>query len=171
MESSKIRELLNRYWQAETSLEEESQLREYFSRPDLPEEWRETASLFRYLRNNKKKELEDASFSDHVIAKVQANRKGKTATLVYNSLRIAAGIGVLVLAVWFIRREVSEPVLANQELRDTYDDPRVAFQETKKALMIISKSFGAAESEARKINLFNEAQEEIRKNPEVSNDL
>lgn len=171
MESNKIRELLNRYWQAETSLEEESQLREYFSRPDVPEEWRETATLFKYLGLSKKKELNDASFSDHVVSRLNASRKGRVATLVYNSFRIAAGIAVLVLAVWFIRKEVNKSDVALNEPRDTYDDPRVAFQETKKALLIISKSFGEAESEARKINLFNEAQQEIRKDPKISNDL
>jgi hypothetical protein len=171
MESNKIRELLNRYWQAETSLEEEAQLREYFSRPDLPEEWHETASFFKYLSSSKKKELNDVSFNDRVVSKLEASKKGKMATLVYNSLRIAAGIAVLVLAVWLIHNQVKESTVATNEIEDTYDDPRVAYQETKKALMIISKSFGTAENEARKINLFNEAQQEIRKDPEVSTDL
>ena len=50
---------------------------------------------------------------------------------------------------------------------DTYDDPKLAFEETKKALMMISKSFGTAEEQAKKINMFNEAQEEIQKKKET----
>jgi hypothetical protein len=46
---------------------------------------------------------------------------------------------------------------------DTYSDPKLAFEETKKALMMISKSFGHVEEEAKKINLLNEAKEEIQK--------
>jgi hypothetical protein len=49
------------------------------------------------------------------------------------------------------------------EVVDTYSDPKLAFEETKKALLLISQSFGKAEKQARKINMFNEAQEEIKK--------
>ena len=80
-------------------------------------------------------------------------------------MRIAAGIAVLMVAVWFIKTEVRKST--PQEIVDTYDDPQLAFEETKKALMMISKGFGQAEQEAKKINLFNEAQEEIQKSPEV----
>ena len=52
------------------------------------------------------------------------------------------------------------------EVVDTYDDPKMAFEETKKALMMISKSFGTAEEQAKKINLFNKAQEEIQNKKE-----
>ena len=65
------------------------------------------------------------------------------------------------MAVWFIRNEAREST--PQEMVDTYDDPKLAFEETKKALMMISKSFGTAEEQAKKINMFNEAQEEIQK--------
>ena len=78
-----------------------------------------------------------------------------------NVMKIAAGIAVFMLATWFIRNEVREtdPSLNN----DTYQDPKQAFEETKKALLMVSRSFGQAEKEAQKINLFNEAQEKIQK--------
>ena len=47
MDSSRIEELLKKYWDCETSLEEEQQLREYFNQEKVPEKWRETAALFR----------------------------------------------------------------------------------------------------------------------------
>jgi hypothetical protein len=89
------------------------------------------------------------------------------ASLVFNAMRIAAGISVLVVAFWFVRNEVRQST--PQEIVDTYDDPKLAFEETKKALQMISKSFGTAETQAKKINLFNEAQEEIQKKPEQKN--
>ena len=77
-------------------------------------------------------------------------------------MRIAAGLLVVLLATWFIRDELRKT--APQEVVDTYDDPKLAFEETKKALLMISRSFGTAEQQAKKINLFNEAQEEIQRN-------
>lgn len=169
MDSNKIEELLSKYWNCETSIEEEEQLRAYFSGENIPEQFNEAATLFRYFSANKKKELSDVSFNKNVLTKVKAGGKGKTRSLTFNTLRIAAGISVLVVAFWFVRQEVRES--DPQEIEDTYNDPKLAFEETKKALRMISRSFGNAEEQARKINLFNEAQEEIQKDPEQKENL
>lgn len=161
MDSNKIDELLNKYWNCETSLEEEHQLQAYFREGNIPEQLKETSALFRYFGEHKKKTLTDVSFEGRVMKKIKAPKKGKMATLVYNTMRIAAGIVVLIVAVWLVRTEVRKST--PQEMVDTYNDPKLALEETKKALMMISKSFGTAEEQAKKINLFNEAQEDIRK--------
>jgi hypothetical protein len=161
MDSEKIDDLLNKYWNCETSLEEEEQLQAYFRNSSTPDQYKETATLFRYFHEQKMTSLTDASFDGSVLKKIQAPGKGAIRTLIFNSMRIAAGIVVLILAVWLVRLEVRKS--SPQQMTDTYDDPKIAFEETKKALMMISKSFGTAEEQAKKINLFNEAQEEIRK--------
>jgi hypothetical protein len=161
MDSNKINELLNKYWNCETSLEEEQYLRAYFREHEIPEQWKEAGILFRYFDENKKKSLIDPSFDGGIMGKIQTPKTGKVTKLFYNTMRIAAGIAVLIVAIWFVRTEVRKST--PQEVVDTYDDPKLAFEETKKALMMISKSFGRAEQETRKINLFNEAQEEIQK--------
>jgi hypothetical protein len=162
MDSNRINELLRKYWNCETSLEEEAELREYFKSANIPEEQRDTAPLFQYFEENKKKSLNDISFDGQVMEKIRTpNKQGQVARLVYNTMRIAAGLGVVLAATWFIRNEIRSSAPA--EVVDTYDDPKMAFEETKKALMMISKSFGTAEEQAKKINLFNEAQEEIQK--------
>ena len=153
-------DLLQKYWNCETSLEEEKQLREYFGGHDIPEQLKETASVFRYFEEAKKKSLNDVAFDGQVMGKVNP-RQGQIRRLVYNSMRIAAGLVVVIAATWFIRTEVRQTI--PQNIVDTYDDPELAFEETKKALLMISKGFGTAEKQTRKINLFNEAQEEIQR--------
>jgi hypothetical protein len=165
MDSKKIDELLNKYWNCETSLEEEQQLREYFRGQQIPEQWKETSALFRYFDEHKKKTLTDASFDDEVLKKVKSPKQGKVTRLFYNSVRIAAGVAVLLVATWFVRNEIRQTT--PQEVVDTYDDPKLAFEETKKALQMISKSFGNAEEKAKKINMFNEAQEQVQKKEET----
>ena len=163
MDSKKINELLSKYWNCETSLEEEAELREHFKTGNVPDELKETAPLFRYFEENKKKSLNDISFDRQVMQKIQGpvEQGQQIVRLVYNAMRIAAGLAVVIAATWFIRNEIRSTT--PQEVVDTYDDPKMAFEETKKALMMISKSFGTAEEEAKKINMFNEAQEEIQK--------
>ena len=161
MDSRKIDELLKKYWECETSLDEEQQLREHFEGNDIPEQHKEAAALFNYFSANKKKSMGEEAFSVNSLRASRNPDRGKALTLVYNTMRIAAGIAVLMVAVWFVRKEIhkSDPVA----MEDTYSDPKIAFEETKKALMMISKGFTKAEQETRKINLFNEAQENIQK--------
>ncbi len=162
MDFNNIEELLQKYWNCETTLEEEKLLHEYFRGSNIPEQAKETAALFHYFDANKKKSLNDLAFEDKVLQKVNTPKQGKLVKLFYNSMRIAAGLVVVILATWFIRDELRKTT--PQEIVDTYDDPKLAFEETKKALLMISKSFGTAEEQAKKINLFNEAQEEIQRN-------
>lgn len=160
MDSEKIDELLNKYWNCETSLEEEEQLRTHFRNTSVSGQQAEVAAMFRYFDQEKRKELTDHSF-DRSIKRKLRRPEARVRTLVLNSMRIAAGIVVLILAVWLVRMEVRKNTPAAME--DTYDDPRMAFEETKKALMMISRSFGTAQQQASKIDLFNQAQQEIVK--------
>lgn len=161
MDSEKIDELLKKYWNCETSLEEEQQLQTYFREKDFPEQLKDTAALFQYFDEHKKKAITDISFDSQLKKKLNPPAKGKIRTWAFNTMRIAAGIVVLMVAIWLVRMEVRKST--PQEMVDTYNDPTLAFEETKKALMMISKSFGTAEEQAKKINLFNEAQEEVQK--------
>ena len=164
MDSNRLQQLLSKYWSGDTTLEEEQQLREHFQQGEFPEELRETAAMFRYFDQTKKRTLNDVTFDRGLMEKVSGKKKeGKLRSLAFNSMRIAAGVVVVVAATWFIRKEIRQST--PQEIVDTYDDPKLAFEETKKALLMISKSFGTAEEQAKKINLFNEAQQEIKKTP------
>ena len=171
MDSKKIEELVKKYWDCETSLEEEQQLREYFRGNDMPEHMRETASLFRYF-DEQKSILVEPQFENRVVKKIKStkhNNGGRVISIVKNSLRIAAGIAVLLVSIYFVRQEIrtGNPVA----VEDTYDDPHQAFEETKRALMMISKGFGSAEQQAKKINVFNEAQEKIQAVPTKETEL
>lgn len=64
-----IQELLDRYWEGETSLEEERRLREFFAAESIPEQFRQEAAFFRALRAEMSVELP-------VKAPVQLPRRG-----------------------------------------------------------------------------------------------
>lgn len=159
MDSKRIDELLNKYWNCETSLEEEQLLKEYFNGQHIPEQFKEASPLFQYFLEQKKKSIGDLVFDERISVKPKTDRKVRSLRWVYNSMRIAAGVLVLMTAIWFVRSEIRKST--PQEIVDTYDDPQLAFEETKRALLMISKSFGTAEQQAKKINLFNEAQDQI----------
>jgi hypothetical protein len=165
MDLDNIDSLLQKYWNAETSLEEEQQLREFFAREPVPENLKETASLFRYFEQQKRLGVDDLAFDRELKKKLKPAGKVINLSMVQVA-RIAAGLFVVVAATFFIREEIKKayPEEPTAE-EDTYSDPKVAFEETKKALMMISKSFNKAQKEASKINVFNEATDKMHEKP------
>lgn len=161
MDSKQLEQLLEKYWNCETSLEEEKQLREYF-RGSVPENLKDTADLFRYYEAQQSHSVEGTDFDAVVRKKIkQQQPQGKSVSMVFNFARIAAGLLVVITATYFVRQEVRKAY--PPEIVDTYSDPKLALEETKKALMMISKGFNKAQREAGKIKVFNEAEEKLQK--------
>lgn len=161
MDSSQLADLLEKYWRCETSLEEEAQLRQYF-RDGVPESLRDTAAMFRYFEREQRKALAE-NFEPVVTKELRRRQGGKIINMISltNVGRIAAGVLVVVAATWFVRQEVrkSNP----QNTQDTFTDPQMAFEETKKALQIISNSFGKARKEASQIKMLNDAEKKVQR--------
>ena len=59
MDSKRIEKLLEKYWNAETSLEEEQELHQFFQSTDVPEKLKETAVLFRYFETERSRTLNE----------------------------------------------------------------------------------------------------------------
>jgi len=166
MDFKRIEQLLEKYWNAETSLEEETELHQFFQQADVPENLKETATLFRYFETEKARSLNE-NFDAAVTKQIKQRRRGKIVSMTnwFQIARVAAGIVVIVAAVYMIGHEVRKS--SPNEVTDTESDPKLAFEQTKKALLMISKNFGKAQQEASKINLLNEAEEKIQQKPEA----
>ena len=165
MDSKRIEQLLEKYWNAETSLEEEQELHQFFQGADVPENLRETASLFRYFESEKTRSLNE-NFDGAVTKQLKQRQGGKRVSMTnwFQVARVAAGVAVVVAAVYLIGHEVRKS--SPNEITDTESDPKLAFEQTKKALLMISKNFHKAQNEASKINLLNEAEDKIQQKPE-----
>lgn len=160
MDSKQIESLLEKYWNCNTSLEEEQSLRDYFRGP-VPESMNEVAQMFRYFESQRKQELNSPDFDSTITRKIkQSKPHSNVVRLAYFYGRIAAGLLVVVAATYFVRQEVRKAY--PPEIADTYSDPKLALEETKRALMMISKGFNKAQHEAGKIKVFNEAEEKIQ---------
>jgi len=171
MDSKEIGQLLEKYWNCETSLEEEQVLRSYFNGSNVPDQMKDAAELFRFFESERKRTLSAAFDHDimHSVKKTESKTKVISMVRWVQVARIAAGVLVMVAAGYFVRNEIMKSDEQSQALTDTFSDPKDALEETKKALMLISKSFGKAKEGAGKINMFNEAEQKIKekdKNPD-----
>lgn len=155
MDYNQLEALIKKYWDCETSLEEEERLREWFRTHEVPERFKETAKLFGYFDEQKQKATGE-QFDKQLVKKLTAPT-GKIIGLWQTSLRIAAGVAVVAAAIYFVREEFKrKPEMA------VIEDPHRALEETKKALMLISKGFNEAEENAKKINVLNEAEDKVK---------
>lgn len=164
MDSKHIETLLEKYWKCESTLEEEQELRAFFKGSVIPEQVKNATDLFRYF-NEQRSQAVAPSFDEQLKHKMNtAKLGGKVVKMMFNYARIAAGVVVVIAASYFVRQEIKKT--HPDEVVDTYSDPKLAFEETKKALRMISKGFGKAQRETSKIKMFKEAELKIQNKKE-----
>ncbi|MBL6445206.1 hypothetical protein JMN32_02730 [Fulvivirga sp. 29W222] len=169
MDLDRIEQLLAKYWDCETTLEEEKELRKFFNSDSVPTRWQAIAPLFRYYEHEKKNGQLDGLFDEQVLAQIDTKRaestgdKGKVVRMFYDIAKVAAVVLILVTAGYFVREEyLNKKDKMDPYIADTFEDPKEAFEETKKALMLISKNFNKGRKEVEKVGVFSEAQEKIK---------
>ena len=131
MDYQTIKKLLNRYWEGETTLAEEQQLRTYFNRPEgYDPRFGADAPWFLYTQ---------------VAAKQQSQRPVLLAQRrpSYQILRWAVAASIALLLAWGLSRyqgaPTEVPMVAEQSMQDTYKDPQAAYEATKAALKRLSR--------------------------------
>lgn len=77
MDYKYIKQLLERYWRCETSLEEEEILRTFFSQKDVPAELVQYQPLFAYEQAEAKADVLDDDFDQKILARVEGDKPVK----------------------------------------------------------------------------------------------
>ena len=122
MESSKIEILLEKYFEGQTNSAEETELRNYFSSPNVVPHLEQYKPLFGYFAVAKKEEVKPN-------IQLQSKRLRATWLSIAASVVVLLGIGTYVYFNTYTNQ--------NQDL-GTYNDPEIAFKETQKALALLS---------------------------------
>jgi hypothetical protein len=133
-----IEKLLDKYFEGETSLAEEQQLREFFTSGNIPEKWKNLEGFFTYISLEKEQMLTDPGFDDKVMASVRESRMAKLIDLHRPWIYWIAGAAasILILVAVFVK---FDPF--TNKIEDTYKDPQTAYFEAKKILLFVSTKF------------------------------
>lgn len=150
MENNHIDELLKKYFEAETSVEEERILKDYFGKAAISDRHRKYEHLFNFLKQEEN--VLSGNFDERLLAAMQPEPSGKAKlrSLYAPLLKIAAIFLLLTSAVFFGYKtwedKRSEDLLAKSEgkrgatiieINDTYDDPELAREQLEKALALL----------------------------------
>ena len=126
MEYNKIEILLEKYFQAETSIAEENELRNYFSSVDVAHHLEQYKPLFGYFSLAKEQEFKQEIL---LLPKSRNKKRAVPWLSIAASVVVLLGIGTYVYFNTYANQ--------NQDL-GTYNDPEIAFKETQKALALLS---------------------------------
>ena len=139
----KIQALLDKYWEAETTLEEEQELKAYFRlHPEVADP---TASYFALIR--KEAEVEAPVLPDN-----HQSRTSIVRPLWQRVLAIAASVAIVCTAgVLLYNLNSTGPANANTAANvHVVEDPEEAYEQARQALLLVAEKMQATQAEASK---------------------
>ena len=142
MKWDNIEVLLERYYEAETTLEEEEYLRQYFNQPDVPPALQADQQQFKFMESLRNQKLTGYTSDDWLFSKIN-EPKGRRFFLNPDSfkyfMQIAASVALVLVGFWLGSRHyfITKP---NPEIAALRQD----IQEFKKVLSPRSSETGTA---------------------------
>ncbi|MCB0518647.1 MAG: hypothetical protein H6577_22365 [Lewinellaceae bacterium] len=142
-----MKDLIEKYFDGETSLEEEAQIVEYFNGGHVADELRQYAPLFHHFKREKQLAVSQ-DFDQKLFEKMEGKpARGIVRMRFWQSpaLRIAA-IGIMLLGAYLFFRPAATPHGQQAINWEKYEikDEQVAYEETVKALRLVSSKLNKA---------------------------
>lgn len=151
MEFNKIEDILEKYFQGETTIAEENQLKEYFSSPDVAQHLEQYKPMFGYFSQVKEQK------STQTIP-----LKTKKRNVAWLSIAASAVVLLGIGTYFYTSEKNATPVTAQSEL-GTYDDPEEALAATQKALALLSNNVNVGIESVQYIKEYEHSKNKIFK--------
>jgi len=151
MEFNKIEDILEKYFQGETSIAEENQLKEYFSSSNVAQHLEQYKPMFGYFSQEKQQK------STQTIP-----LKTKKRNVAWLSIAASAVVLLGIGTYFYVGEKDTAPVVAQSEL-GTYDDPEEALAATQKALALLSNNVNVGIESVQYIKEYEQSKNKIFK--------
>jgi len=164
MEYQEIEEILNRYLEGESTLEEETLLREYFSQAGLPAEHHEMKELFLYLAEANLEAAPPFDVSAELNSVIE-NEWKKEIRIRFRRVMAWTSSAAAVLVLSFgIFQYMNKP---ESVIKDTYKDPKLAYAETKRALLLVSRTMNRSTTSLKYLSKVDQSFSHVKKVAEI----
>ncbi|PXY44234.1 hypothetical protein [Flavobacterium hydrophilum] len=151
MELNKIENILEKYFQGETSIAEENELKEYFSSPNVAQHLKQYQPIFGYFSQVKEQKMTQE-------IPLQTKKRKVAWLSIAASIVILLGIG----AFYYVSDNSTDNVVAKSEL-GTYDNPEEALAATQKALALLSNNVNVGIESVHYIKEYEQSKNKIFK--------
>lgn len=165
MDYNRIEKLLEKYWECETSIIEEKELKAFFKGTDIPDNLKETALMFNYFEQESSQKKLGTDFDNQIIEKLETSDSNNTNIKVvdwFNRYAKVAAVILVLISVSFLITKTLQHEQEKVHVADTFENPEDAFEETKKALLLISNKIGKGKTQMVKLSEFNKTEEKIK---------
>lgn len=165
MDQEKIQALLRKYYSGATSLEEEQELKAYFTENDVPGSLLPEKEMFTCFSFNNNEDIPSPEFEQKLINSIIGEenniKKGSKTRILYNVLRVAASL--IILSASYIIIDKNTSLFHSHYTYTEIDNPEIAYKEAKKALLMVSSNMNAGLSGLENLEKLNSGKEEILK--------
>jgi len=151
MELDKIENILEKYFQGETSIAEEKELKEYFSSSNVAQHLEQYKPMFGYFSQVKEQK------STQEIP-LQTKKRNVAWLSIAASAVLLLGIGTF----FYVSQKPVDPVVAQSEL-GTYDNPEEALAATQKALALLSNNVNVGIESVQYVKEYEQSKNKIFK--------
>lgn len=151
MALDRIEKLIDKYFEGETSIAEENELKTYFSSFDVAQHLQQYKPVFGYFSQAKAEEFK---------AEIPLNTKKRNVAV---WLSIAASFVIMLGVGTFMYLNTIEEIPSTATAYGTYDDPEKALAETEKALALVSEHLNTGIESVSYINEYNNSKNKIFK--------
>ena len=135
--------LIEKYWNGETSLDEEAQIMH-----DLSDQSGAEAQYFAFIASvRKEKSLLGIDDIDAYNLKQTLNASKATVRPLYRWMASAAAMMILLFSAFGVW-EYSQQAAQQAEMAETFDDPYEAYEEVRQALAFVSSKLNKSQDEA-----------------------
>ena len=152
-----IEQLLDRYFAAETTLEEESILQSFFSQKEIPSGMEKYRDLF-VFRQEEQQTVLGEDFDNRILKMVEGQpqtivkaRQISLSQRLMPLFKAAAVVAVFLslgqAAQFSLGEDPAEDEINYANYKDTYEDPSVAYDKVESALQLVGESFNAKPSD------------------------
>jgi len=142
--------MLDRFYLGETTREEEKMLYEYFSSQRVPEELLPDKELFQTIGSGEQDVHVPKDLNQKIISSIDQVERKATRTRrisIFSLSGLAAGLLIMIAVYLFYIRTDSSPLMASNQLLDTYENPMDAYEEAKRTLAFVSAKLNNGTSE------------------------
>ncbi len=146
-----MKALIEKYFEGETSLEEEARLRAYFNDGEVAEELKVYQPLFEHFSDEQAQALSDG-FDEMLFQKMETQEAKivKMRSWPQQMLRVAAAAAVLVISIIAFNQLKPKPAQQASIDWSKYEitDEKLAYEETVKALKLLSSKLNKGTKKA-----------------------
>lgn len=152
MNEEELKQLIEKYYNGDSTEQEENILRDYFRKGNVPEGYETEKLIFSYYAESVEIPGPSVDFEARILAGIDASKRGGGVEKLKRYLLpiLSAAAGLLILAGSYFL------IMKKAETGDTFTDPQLAYAETIKILRDVSSQLNRSAKVLEPVGKINE---------------